>query len=162
MHNQIGVTPDRTGEVQVIGLGQAVMSERLSGVTRALQTFQKPDFQRLFFRLAANRSEKSLDFFSVRKIADLVAKAENEFAILAELFRIGIFMHSVNRWDRVLAQLARNSFVGRKHEFLNQLVRFVVLNALKPNWFAVLIDKNFHFRKIEIERSVLEPFSTEQ
>src|SRR5437588_12132635 len=41
-------------------------------------------------------------------------------------------------------------------------MRFVVLDAFESNRFAVFIDINFHLRKIEIERSVLETFSAQQ
>src|SRR5438132_2482835 len=103
-----------------------------------------------------------MNFLSMRKIVDLVAKAENEFAILTELFRGGIFVDAINCRDRPLPQLARDRFIGREHEFFNQLMRFVVLNPLEPNRLAVLIDINFDFRKIKIERAVLEAFLTEQ
>ena len=83
MHDQICVAADRAREMQIIRFGQSVMPERLGGVTCALQAFEQTDLQRLLFRFAANRSEKSLDFFSVRKIADFVSKAEDELAIFA-------------------------------------------------------------------------------
>src|SRR6202011_4332248 len=92
MHDQIGVAPNRTGEMEIIRLGQTVMSERLRRVARPLQTFEQTDLKCLFFRLTADRGQKSLYFFPVREIADFVTKAENEFAIFAEFFRIGIFM----------------------------------------------------------------------
>jgi hypothetical protein len=47
MHHEVGVAADGRGEVRVFFLGQAVMAERLDGVTRAHERFQKTDFQRL-------------------------------------------------------------------------------------------------------------------
>ena len=102
MDHQIGVTPDRTGEMEVIGFGQTVMSEGLRRISRPLQTFEQTDLECLLFRLTADRGQKSLYFFPMREIADFVAKAENEFALFSEFFRIGIFMHAVNRRDRAM------------------------------------------------------------
>src|SRR5205807_5759234 len=99
MHDQICVTADRACEMQIIRFGQSIMPERLCGVTRALQAFEQTDLQCLLFWFTADRSEKSLDFFSMRKIADFVSKAEDELAIFAQLFRIGIFVHTINRRD---------------------------------------------------------------
>src|SRR5437762_1506678 len=96
MDHEIGVASDWTGEMEVMGFGQTIMSEGLCRVSRPLQTFEQTDLECLLFRLALDRRQKSLDFFAVREIADFVTKAENEFAIFSEFFRIGIFMHAVN------------------------------------------------------------------
>ena len=39
MHDQIGITPNRTGEMQVVRLRQSIMTKRLRKVARAFQTF---------------------------------------------------------------------------------------------------------------------------
>ena len=39
MHNEIGITPDRTREMGVVIFGETVVAERLRRVTGALQTF---------------------------------------------------------------------------------------------------------------------------
>ena len=89
MNNQIGVAADRTREMQIVRLGQTVMTERLGRVTRPLQTLEQAYFEGLLFGLAADRSEKALHFFAIGKITDFVAEAQNEFAVFAELLRIG-------------------------------------------------------------------------
>src|SRR5580704_12276806 len=98
----------------------------------------------------------------MRKISDFVAKAQNEFAIFAELFRIRVFVNAVNSGDRAMPQLARYRFVGCEHEFFDQLMRFVVLDALEPNRLALWIEINFHFGEIEIERAMFKTFATQQ
>src|SRR5713101_3211144 len=89
-------------------------------------------------------------------------EAEHEFTILGEFFRIGIFMDSVNRWDGPLSKLACDRFVRREHELLDQLMRFIVLNALQFYRFARCIDIYLHLWKIEIERAVLETFAAQE
>src|SRR6266513_4522959 len=148
--------------MEIIRFGQTVMSERLRCVTRPLETFKQTDLERLLFRLAANRSQEPLHLFSLREIADLVAKAQNEFAILTEFFRIRILMNPVNRGNGSVPQLARDRLVRGQHEFFNQLMRFVVLDPLQTNWPAVCINMHFYFRKIEIERAMLESLAAQQ
>ena len=53
MHHEIGVAADGAGEMRVVRLREAVVAERLRGITRALQAFEQPDLERLFFRFAA-------------------------------------------------------------------------------------------------------------
>ena len=71
-------------------------------------------------------------------------------------------MHAIDRRDRSVPQLARNRFVGREHEFFDQLMRFIVLDPLEPRRLAVSIDINFDLWKIEIERAVLEAFAAKK
>ena len=66
-------------------------------------------------------------------------------------------MNAINRRHEPILQLARNRFVGREHEFLDQLMRFVVLDSLETQRASGLfVDDHFHFRKIEVERAVGE------
>src|SRR4030095_6354486 len=127
------------------------MAERLRRVARALQAFEQTNFQRLLFWLAADRSEKALDFLSMRQIADLVTETQNKLAIFAELFRIRIFVNAVDRRNRAMPELTPNRFIRREHEFFDQLMRFVVLDPFEPDRLVVGIVINFHFREIEIE-----------
>src|ERR1051325_2153714 len=159
MDNQIGIPADWTREMQIIRLGQTVMAKRLPRVPRSLQTFEETNFERLLFWFAANRGEKSLHFFALREIAHFVTETQNEFPIFAELFWIGIFMNAINRRNRAMPKFARDRFVGGEHKFFDQLVRLFILDPVEPRRFAVFIDINFHFRKIEIERAMLEPFT---
>src|SRR5438876_6134364 len=80
MHNQIGVAPNGTGEMQVICLGQPKMAERLRRVTGAFQTFKQTDLERLLFRFSTNCRHQSLELCATSQIANLVIKAEHEFA----------------------------------------------------------------------------------
>ena len=64
------------------------------------------------------------------------------------------------RWT--LSKLACDRFVRREHELLDQLMRFIVLNALQFYRFARWIDIYLHLWKIEIERAVLETFAAQE
>ena len=67
VHDQIGVTPDRAGEMSVIVFGETVVAERLRRITGALQAFQKADLERLLLRLC-RRDEASRRCNSARLV----------------------------------------------------------------------------------------------
>src|SRR5436309_15766920 len=79
MHNQIGVAPNGTGEMQVICLGQPIMAERLRRVTGALQTFKPTDLERLLFWFSTDSRLPSLQLRSSRHIANASLKTDPEF-----------------------------------------------------------------------------------
>ena len=60
MNDQVRVPPNRAGKMSVIGLGQAVMAERLRCVARSLQAFQEAYLERLFLRFPGERCNKPL------------------------------------------------------------------------------------------------------
>ena len=64
------------------------------------------------------------------QIPNFVVEAENEFSILRQFFRVWIFVNAIDCGNRAFLKLPRDSFVCRQHELFDQLVRFVVLNAL--------------------------------
>src|ERR1700719_211886 len=162
MDHQIGIAPDRTREVKIVCFGQTVMAERLRGVTRPLQALEQANLERLFFRFAADRSKKPLYLFTIRKIAYFVTETQNKLSVFAKLVRVRILVNAVNCGERSMPQLTRDRFVRREHEFFDELMRFVVLDSLQPDGLAIGVDVNFDFREIEIERAVLETFTTQQ
>ncbi len=93
---------------------------------------------------------------ALRQVARLVVIAQDQFAILGQLLRLRIFVHAIDRGDEAIFQFPRHRFVGREHEFLDQLVRFIVLDSLQPDRLARFIEAHFHFREIEIERAGFE------
>src|SRR5213595_3801698 len=95
MHNQIGVAPNGTGEMQVICLGQPIMAERLRRVTGAFQTFKQSDLERLLFRSSTECRQQSLQLRTMSHIANPVIKTKHEFAKLCQFFWIWIFMYTL-------------------------------------------------------------------
>jgi hypothetical protein len=162
MHDEIGVAPNRAGEMRVVVFRQTVMAERLRGIARALQTFQQPDLERLLLRFAAQRSEQPLQFPSLASGRRPCNCNSDELAIFRQLFRVGIFVDAIDRRDEPVLQLARDRFVRREHEFLDQLMRLVVLDPLEPDRLAPFVEPHFHFREIEVERAVLENAAAEE
>src|SRR4029077_14975416 len=156
VHHQIGVTPNRTGEMQVICLGQPIMAERLRRVTGAFQTFKQTDLERLLFRFSTDCRQQSLQLCTMSQIANLVIKAKHEFAILCQFFWVWIFVDAIDGRNRALFQLARDSLVCGQHEFFDQLVRYIILDTLQFYRVSLFINADFYLRKIEVQGAMLE------
>ena len=87
----------------------------------------------------------------VRVIKDhLVAAIRALDGLFRQLLRIGILVDAVNRRDEPVFQLARDSFVGGQHEFLDELMRFVVLDSFERDWFSIFVETDFYLGKIKV------------
>src|SRR6476619_5682161 len=95
----------------------------------------------------------------MREIADFVTETERELTVLCELFGIRVLVNAVDCCNCPLFQVSRHCFVCREHEFLNQLMRFIILDAFQSHWFALCIDPDFYLWTIQVQRAVLESFS---
>ena len=71
-------------------------------------------------------------------------------------------MNTVDRRNGALFQFPRDRFIRGQHTFLDQLVRFVILDTLQLDRLAVLVQAHLYFWKIEIERAVFESFPPQQ
>ena len=97
MSRQIGITSNWTGEMCVIGFCQTVMAKRRRCVTGALQTFQQPDLERMFFRRPANQIEQALHLATMGKITNAHPMGQDEFSKFGQPFWIRVFVHTINR-----------------------------------------------------------------
>jgi len=59
--NEVRVAADGTGEVTIIGLGQAVVAERFGGVGGPFEAFKQAEFDDVFLRAAEGIVEQFLD-----------------------------------------------------------------------------------------------------
>src|SRR5438477_7407555 len=99
MHDQIGVAPDWASEMSVVVLRETEVAQRLRRIARSFQTFEKADLERLFFRLAGQRSEQPLEFRAVCQVAGLVIVAEHELTIFGQFVRLGILVYAIDGGD---------------------------------------------------------------
>src|ERR1700757_3018147 len=126
------------------------MPERLGRVACAFQTLEQCDLERLLFRLATDCGQQALQLSSIGQIPNSMIEAENDFSILSEFLRVWIFVNAINGGNRALLKLPRDSFVCCQHEFFDQLVRFVILDALQFYWLPLFIHPDFYFWEIEV------------
>src|SRR5262249_48111637 len=124
----------------------------------AFQAFEKSDLERLLFGLATDCGQQALQLSAMGQIPNSIIEAENELSILSEFLRVWVLVDAIDGGNRPLLELTRDSLVCHQHELFDQLVRFVVFNALQSYRMAPFIDPDFYFWKIEIERAVFESF----
>src|SRR6266542_6265167 len=96
MHHQIGITPDGTGEMQIICFRQAIMTQRLRIVSGALEAFEQSDLERLLLGLSTDCAEQPLQLSAMSQIANPVIKAKHECSILGEFFRVWVFVDAID------------------------------------------------------------------
>ena len=82
---------------------------------------------------------------------------EHLLAIFLQPPFVRLLMHPVNRRHLLAHQPARHRLVGQQHEFLDQLMGNVVLHLLDALHPALFIQPDFHFGKIQVQRTRLEP-----
>ena len=157
MHDQIGVAANRRCEMGVEFLRQSVVADRVGRVARLFQRAQQGEIDGVLFGFVLHSGQKLLQFPPMRHVADLVAEALRVLAEIAELLQVRIFVDAVSTRDLELAHVTGNRFVGRQHEFLDELVGDVVVNLLDTDRFALLVEPDLDLGEIQIERAVREP-----
>src|SRR5579859_1617022 len=87
--------------------------------------------------------------------AEGVAESGGDFLELEHLFNVRLFVDSVERWDALPLQVARHSFIGGEHEFLNKAVRNISFGSGDSDHAAVLVKFDFRFGQIEVDGAAL-------
>jgi len=156
VNHQVSVAPDGRGEMGVFRLVQAVMSQRVGGVARAHERFEKTDFQRRAGGQAVQALQKLLHLGAPGKIAAFDAVGQHFLAIFLETQFIGRLVDPVERGPAALDQFGGDGLVCQKHEFLDQLMRNIISNLFDQKYAAFFIQTDFGFREIQIQRTGLE------
>jgi len=84
MHEQIGITTDRGGEMGVVGLGEAVVAEAFRRVDGTFQRTQQRDLQGIPIGPAWKKSEDFLNLPALGEIAGLDPVGDEELAVLLQ------------------------------------------------------------------------------
>lgn len=84
------------------------------------------------------------------------AKGAHGLAEFLKFFLIGFIVHAIKAGEAVAFHLAGDLFVRRQHEFLNELMAFVVFLFFDTVGIALGVDVNLYFVHIEVEGTVLE------
>ena len=89
-----------------------------------------------------------------------IAEVDDELEELLQFRLVWLFMNPVDEWNIHPVEMLGNRFVGRKHEFLNQLLS----DRSSPNHnisrFTVFTDKNLRFLEIKIDGAAFHPLFT--
>ena len=95
-------------------------------------------------------------FIGFGEVAAGNAKGAHGLAEFLKFFLIGFIVHAIKAGEAVAFHFAGDLFVRRQHEFLNELVTFVVFLFFDTVGIALGVDVDFDFVHIEVEGTVLE------
>ena len=92
----------------------------------------------------------------MRHVADLVTETLRVLPKIAQFFQVGVIMDPVDARNLQLADVLGDRFVRRQHELLNELVGNIIVDFLDMRRFSVLIEANFDFGKLQVQRTLRE------
>ena len=92
-----------------------------------------------------------MKFAALGEVAGADSLRGSEITKFEELLVVRLFVDAVERGLFAVLEFAGHQLVGEQHEFLDELVRDVVLDFFQANGAAVFIQPNFDFRKIQLE-----------
>ena len=112
MYDEVGVAADGGGEVAVVGLGEAVMAERLGGVGGALEGFEEAELDDVFLRASFGFIEQFLDVAAVGEVSGAVAVEHGGLGVFQEAGGVGIFVDSIDGGFAAGFEEMGDGFVG--------------------------------------------------
>ena len=165
MHHSVGITSDWRSEVGVVVECQAEVSDVVDGVFRLHHGSERNSLNEVLLALALAVGHKVVERTGESALCavglHLVAKLHNKLSECLELCRVGIVVHTIGQglWLLALCHLTyrfSHCLVGKKHEFLNELVGILRTLEVAAYRFALLVDIKVQFLAVELYRAVLE------
>ena len=156
MNDEVGIPSDWGGEVTVFFLGQSVVSEGFDRVAGAHQGAEKADLQGCPDRERAKAFEQLLHFSCFLEISAGEIVTENFFSIVLQSLGVGALVNTIDRGFPHLHEPSCDRLIGEKHEFFDELMRFVVVDLFDAGDASFVIESDLGLREIEIERTVRE------
>ena len=105
------------------------MADALIRIARAGERTQQQGGQHALLRVVLRAAQHDLELGGVLGLGRVEAVAERarELRERAQLVRVGVFVHAVDRRVLALAHKLRDRLVGLKHEFLDELFALAAL-----------------------------------
>ena len=157
MHHEIGVAANRRGEVGVLLFRQAEMSQRFQRVAGPHERLEEADLERRANGKRVELVQEALNLGALAQIAARHIVAEHFLAVFLEPRFLRGFVDPVDCRLLHLHEASRHGLVGQQHVLLDELMRDVVLDSLDPGDATGFVETDLHFRKVEFERTRLEP-----
>ena len=88
-----------------------------------------------------------------RRRRQRIAEAGNELLELLDLQHVGLLVDAIDARHAAPFDVGRDGLVGEQHELFDQLVRDVALGLDDRLDLAGVVDDDFGFRQIEIDRA---------
>ncbi len=132
-------------------------------VDRLLEAAQQGIVDGVSLGLAGRLTQNSLQRESIQFAGHFVAEAVSEVGKGLEFVRFGSRMHPAQEGDRRICatsspgQMLGHRFVGRQHEFLDDLMAHVVLEEMGAGDSALVVVFQLRFGHVQFESAALEP-----
>jgi hypothetical protein len=127
------------------------MTQWLGRVSGPRQGLQKTNPQRRPYGQRLQPMQQPLHFHPLTQITagDLVT--QHFLAVFLQPSIVRFLMHPVHRRPSQPHQPGRHRLVGHQHEFLDQLMRGVILHFLNPQHPSLRIQPDLRLRKIQLQ-----------
>ena len=157
MHEQIGITADRRGEVGVVLIGQAEVTDIIRAVHGLTQGTQHDRLQQLKIRPWLDLLQQLGVIPGFRIVTTIQTQPEfaKETAQIAQLFLIRPLMHTVEARLVVTCKKIGGADVGCQHALLNDAVGVIAHNRHDVVDLALIVEQHHRFRRFKINRATL-------
>ena len=106
----------------------------------------------MLLRPAAGHAQQPLQFEPALQRIDLKSQLRNKLGQLPELPQIGGGMHPPQESGAGRSERFGHGFVGREHEFFDDLVALGILHDMRTRDAAIAIEIDLHFRHLQFQR----------
>ena len=157
MHEQIGIAPDRRGEVCVVLVGKPEMTHVIRAIHRLAQRTQHDRLQQLRVGAFLDLLEQRAIVLGRRVLAPRQPETElvQEAAQGLQLFGSRPFVNAIQARLLMLLQKRRGAHVRRQHAFLDQTVRVVTLHRNDVLDLALIVEQHHRLDRLEVDRPAL-------
>ena len=154
MHDQIGVAPDRRGEMRVAPQVQAEMAVILGGVFGLGLRAQHHFVHQRFGIVPLDLRQHVIEQRGAQRAAFRERQIEGfqKFLQIMNLLERRFIVHPIDKRQRLLFKHFGRRDVGQDHEFFDQLVRIQPLRHDDAIHGAVGLQQDLAFGNVEIER----------
>ena len=157
MHQQVGIAPDRAGEVRVGLVGQAEVAAVDRRVDRLLHRAQQHGVDLLRVGPLLGRLGDRLELAGLRVVGDRQAHAHRLEVAAQDFLLLGrrAFVHAEQARVLALGDEVGAADVGREHRLLDQPVRLVARARHDLLDAAVVVADDLRLGGLEVDRAAL-------
>src|SRR5262245_598606 len=106
--------------------------------------------------LASDSSDDALDFEATLQALALNAELLHEGGQSVQLSRLWRLVYAAKEMQTGLGEHSGHRLVRRQHELLDHLMAFGVLDQVRADDFAALVEVNLHFRKRQFDGAAFQ------
>ncbi len=161
VHEEVGVSPDRRGEVGVLLQGQTEMARVFGSVARLHEGAEHEVGQKFLLRPPLEPPDEFLEIpggVFLPPLLQPVPQGPGEFGEFLDLARVGPFVDAVERRPSRGGEFPGDALVGQEHELLDDAVGEVALGGDDARHPALGVEPDIGIRQVEIHGPPGVPF----